>query len=104
MHSPETGGPEMLIELAYRLIVEDTPFIQSIRRNVITFITPVLEVDGREKQVDTYYFQQEARRPERRAPAAHVPEGQVCRRMTRATSRRHRSPAASRVRPLRAPA
>jgi len=62
MHSPETGGPETLIELAYRLIVEDTPFVQNIRSNVITFITPVLEVDGREKQVDTYYFNK------RRAP------------------------------------
>ena len=56
MHSPENGGPEMLIELAYRLIVEESPFIQNIRNNVITFITPVIEVDGREKQVDTYYF------------------------------------------------
>ncbi len=56
MHSPETGGPEMLQELAYRLIVEETPFIQQIRNNIITFITPVIEVDGREKQVDTYYF------------------------------------------------
>jgi hypothetical protein len=56
MHSPETGGPEMLIELAYRLIVEETPFIQNVRENVVTLITPVLEVDGREKQVDTYYF------------------------------------------------
>jgi hypothetical protein len=56
MHSPETGGPEMLIELAYRLIVEETPFIQNIRNNVITLITPVIEVDGRERQVDTYYF------------------------------------------------
>ncbi len=56
IHSPETGGPEMLIELAYRLIVEETPFIQAIRSNVITFITPVIEVDGREKQVDTYYY------------------------------------------------
>jgi hypothetical protein len=56
MHSPETGGPEMLMELAYRLAVEETPFIQAIRNNVITFITPVLEVDGREKQVDTYYY------------------------------------------------
>ena len=34
IHSPETGGPEMLIELAYRLIVEETPFIQAIRNNV----------------------------------------------------------------------
>src|SRR5579862_4475195 len=56
MHSPETGGPEMLIELAYRLAIEETPFIQNIRNNVITLITPVIEVDGREKQVDTYYF------------------------------------------------
>jgi hypothetical protein len=56
MHSPENGGPEMLQELAYRLVVEETPFIQQIRNNVITLITPVIEVDGREKQVDTYYF------------------------------------------------
>jgi hypothetical protein len=56
MHSPETGGPEMLMELAYRLAVEETPFIQNIRNNVITLITPVVEVDGREKMVDTYYF------------------------------------------------
>ena len=56
MHSPERGGPEMLMELAYRLVVEETPFIQEIRNNVITFITPVIEVDGREKMVDTYYW------------------------------------------------
>src|SRR2546426_9403836 len=56
MHSPESGGPEMLIELAYRLIVEETPFIQTIRNNVITFLTPVIEVDGRERIVDTYYY------------------------------------------------
>ena len=56
IHSPETGGPEMLLELAFRLMVEETPFIQAIRSNVIVFITPVIEVDGREKQVDTYYY------------------------------------------------
>ena len=61
MHSPETGGPEMLIELPYRLAVEETPFIQAIRNNVITLITPVIEVDGREKQVDTYYFNKKRR-------------------------------------------
>ena len=37
MHSPETGGPEMLIELAYRLIVEETPFIHQ---------SPVLNASG----------------------------------------------------------
>ena len=56
IHSPETGGPEMLIELAYRMMIEETPFIRAIRDNVIILITPVLEVDGREKQVDTYYY------------------------------------------------
>jgi hypothetical protein len=54
MHSGETGAPEMLMELAYRLAVEDSPFIQQIRKNLIVMITPVLEVDGREKQVDLY--------------------------------------------------
>ncbi|MBV8205875.1 MAG: hypothetical protein JO041_03705 [Acidobacteria bacterium] len=68
MHSPETGGPEMLIELAYRLIVEETPFIQSIRNNVITLITPVIEVDGREKQVDTYYFNKKRGQNDARLP------------------------------------
>ncbi len=63
VHSPETGGPEMLIELAFRLIVEDTPFIQAIRKNVITFITPVIEVDGREKAVDTYYYGKKTGKP-----------------------------------------
>ena len=56
MHSTETGGPEMLMELAYRLVVEETPFVKSIRDNVITMITPVIEVDGREKIVDGCYW------------------------------------------------
>jgi hypothetical protein len=66
MHSTERGGPEMLMELAYRLVVEETPFIQTIRNNVITFITPVIEVDGRERMVDVYYWnrrQQQAAQP-----------------------------------------
>src|SRR5258708_27059529 len=57
MHSPETGGPEMLMELAYRLVVEESPFIQEIRNNVITMITPVVEPDGRDKIVDNCYMQ-----------------------------------------------
>jgi hypothetical protein len=68
IHSPETGGPEMLIELAYRLIVEESPFIQQIRNNVITFITPVIEVDGRDKAVDTYYFNKKRPAGEARLP------------------------------------
>jgi hypothetical protein len=42
----------MLMELAYRLAIEETPFIQEIRNNIITVMTPASEVDGREKQVD----------------------------------------------------
>jgi len=68
MHSPETGGPETLQELAYRLIVEETPYVQTIRNNVITFITPVIEVDGREKQVDTYYFNKKLAKGDTRLP------------------------------------
>ncbi|MBS1875910.1 MAG: hypothetical protein JSU00_22030 [Acidobacteria bacterium] len=56
IHSPETGSPEMLMELAYRLAVEDSPVIQNIRKNSIVLITPVSEVDGRDRQVDVYRY------------------------------------------------
>ncbi len=56
IHSPETGSPEMLMELAYRLAVEDTPMIRAIRERVVTVITPVVEVDGRDKMVDVYNY------------------------------------------------
>lgn len=56
IHSPETGSPEMLMELAYRLAVEDTPFIRDIRKNLIFLITPVVEVDGRDRMVDLYNY------------------------------------------------
>jgi len=54
IHSPETGAPTALMELAYRLAVDDHEYIKSIRNNLITLITPVIEVDGRNKQVDVY--------------------------------------------------
>jgi hypothetical protein len=56
IHSTETGSPEMLMELAYRLAVEETPFIKAIRKNVIVLITPALEVDGRDRMVDNYNY------------------------------------------------
>ena len=52
MHSPETGSPEMLLELVHRLAVEESDYVSAIRNGVITLITPVLEVDGRDRQVD----------------------------------------------------
>src|SRR5262249_1249632 len=54
IHSPETGSPEMLMELGYRLAVDESELIRQVRARVITLITPVLEVDGRDHVVDTY--------------------------------------------------
>ena len=68
MHSPERGGPEMLMELAYRLVVDESPFVKTIRDNVITMITPVVEMDGRDKDVDTYYFNRDRPEGEARLP------------------------------------
>ncbi len=56
IHSPETGSCEMLMELAYRLAVEESPFIEQIRKNVIIMMTPALEVDGRDMMVDSYNY------------------------------------------------
>lgn len=66
MHSGETGSVEMLMELAYRLAVDESPFIKTIRENSIVLITPILEVDGRDKQVDLYMAR-------RKDPKANVP-------------------------------
>ncbi|HXO21078.1 MAG TPA: M14 family zinc carboxypeptidase, partial [Thermoanaerobaculia bacterium] len=55
IHSGETGSPEMLMELAYRLAVSERPEIRAIRENAIVLITPVTEPDGRDRQVDWYY-------------------------------------------------
>ena len=52
IHSPESGSPEMLMELAYRLAVEDTPLIQNVRKNTVFLITPIVEVDGHDRMVD----------------------------------------------------
>lgn len=54
IHSPETGSPTALMELAYRLAVDDSPYIQFIRTHMIVLITPVVEVDGRDRMVDIY--------------------------------------------------
>ncbi|HJU25385.1 MAG TPA: M14 family zinc carboxypeptidase [Rhodanobacteraceae bacterium] len=54
IHSTETGAPTALMELAYRLAVDDSPYVKYIRSHVITLITPVVEVDGRDRMVDLY--------------------------------------------------
>jgi hypothetical protein len=42
------------MEMAYRLAVDDAPYIKFIRSHMIVLITPVVEVDGRDRMVDIY--------------------------------------------------
>jgi hypothetical protein len=55
LHSGETGPSEMLMELAYRLVTEDTPIVKSIRDHLIVTITPAADPDGRDRYADWYY-------------------------------------------------
>lgn len=54
LHSAETGPPEMLMELAYRLVTEDSPVINRIRDNVIVGINAASDPDGRDRYADWY--------------------------------------------------
>ncbi len=54
IHAPETGSPTALMELVYRLAVDESPYIQKIRSRIVTLVTPIVEVDGRDRQVDIY--------------------------------------------------
>jgi hypothetical protein len=54
IHSTEAGAPTALMELAYRLAVDESPYVKRIRDNLITLITPIVEVDGRDRMVDVY--------------------------------------------------
>src|SRR3982751_6202281 len=52
IHSPEAGAPTAMMEMAYRLAVDESAYIRNIRENLITLITPIVEVDGRDRVVD----------------------------------------------------
>jgi hypothetical protein len=54
IHSSEAGAPTALMELAYRLAVDESPYVRNIRDHLITLITPIVEVDGRDRMVDLY--------------------------------------------------
>ncbi len=56
IHSTEAGAPTALMELAYRLAADESPYIRNIREHVITLITPIVEVDGRDRVVDLYEY------------------------------------------------
>jgi hypothetical protein len=66
IHSTEAGAPTALMELAYRLAVDESAYIRNIRDNLITLITPVVEVDGRDRVVDLYNWR--VKRPGQTAP------------------------------------
>ncbi len=55
LHSGETGPSEVLMELAYRLVASESPFMTQIRDNVIVSLTPVADADGRDRNVDWFY-------------------------------------------------
>jgi hypothetical protein len=55
LHSTETGPPEMLMELAYRLAVSEAPLARQIRDGLVVLINPVAEPDGRDRMVDWFY-------------------------------------------------
>jgi hypothetical protein len=69
LHSTETGPPEMVMELAYRLAASEDPRLRVIRDSAVVFIVPVAEPMGRDRVVewhrrhnaDTYRW--EDRRP-----------------------------------------
>ena len=54
------------MEMAYRLVVDDSAYIQNIRENVLTLITPIVEVDGRDRMVDLYNWSK--KNPQRQVP------------------------------------
>ena len=68
IHSTEAGAPTALMELAYRLAVDDSGYIRNIREHVITLITPIVEVDGRDRVVDLYNYRKA--NPDKTVPGA----------------------------------
>jgi hypothetical protein len=54
LHSTEFGPPETSMEIAYRVAAEERELFQHIRKNVITMITPVFEVDGRNRSTEWF--------------------------------------------------
>jgi hypothetical protein len=68
IHSTEAGAPTALMELAYRLAVDESGYVRNIREHVITLITPIVEVDGRDRVVDLYNYRKA--NPDKTVPGA----------------------------------
>ena len=67
IHATEAGAPTALMELAYRLAVDESPYVKNIRDHVITLITPIVEVDGRDRMVDVFNYK--LKRPNEPGPS-----------------------------------
>jgi hypothetical protein len=59
LHSLESGSPEMLMELAYRLAVSEEDWVRNLRANLVVLITPILEVDGWDRAADVYRYKKD---------------------------------------------
>ena len=55
------------MELAYRQAVDESPYVKNIRDHVITLITPIVEVDGRDRMVDVFNYK--LKRPNEPGPS-----------------------------------
>jgi len=55
LHSTETGPPEMLMELVYRLAVSEAPHVKAIRDKLVVLVNAVAEPDGRDRAVEWFY-------------------------------------------------
>lgn len=55
LHSTETGPPEMLMELVYRLAVSEAPLPREVREKLVVLVNPVAEPDGRDRMVEWFY-------------------------------------------------
>jgi hypothetical protein len=55
IHADESGSPDMLVELCYRLAVSEHPMIRRIRENTVVLINPASNPDGRDKMADWFY-------------------------------------------------
>src|SRR5437764_579972 len=54
LHSAETGPPEMLMELAYRLAADESPLYENIRKNVIVMVNNSSDPDGLLRMYGTF--------------------------------------------------
>ena len=54
LHSPETAHPEMAMEMAYRLALAEHPMVAQAMEDVVVFLVPIAEPDGRDRMVQWY--------------------------------------------------